>query len=270
MLLSINCKRILRSFPIHGGNWNEMRDGRGITVWTVALHTIPALLWPQLAGLLNRSERKRAARFSFERHRRQHVAAHALKRIALSTLASSDVAPRCWDFKIASSGKPEVSQPAGPYFNLSHCEGLVACAVSHDVELGVDVECLTRNPPFEIVQRHFSPDERAWLSSLSAEDRRIGFFRLWTLKEALIKALGLGLAQPLDGIAFACDPPRLTSHNLTFGDPATWCFRQYSVGTEHMLALAWRDGSPDISVVMRAVTFDEILSPAKSPIAPEA
>ena len=217
-----------------------MVEEQGIVVSTVMLDVVPESIWPRIAGLLNREERERAAQFVFERHRRQYIAAHALKRLMLSAFEGFEVAPKAWSFETASGGKPRVNRGAGPYFNLSHCDGLVACAVSHRVELGLDVERLTPDAPLELAQSHFACDEDIWLRSLPAANRSQGFYRLWTLKEAYIKAVGLGLAQPLRDFSISFEPLRVTFHDASLGDPCRWRFYQRAVGVEHVLALAWQ------------------------------
>lgn len=253
-----------------------------IAAWTVALATISEALWPRLLDLLDNAERDRAARFVFERHRRQHIAAHALKRLMLSAIGGAP--PRSWRFEAPPGGKPRVGKfrvgefrvgefgvgrsgvgkasvgpGPGPHFNISHCDGLVACAVSNDLELGVDVEPVARKAPLDLAQTYFAPEEIRWLTGLPPAEQPLGFFRLWTLKEAYIKATGLGLAQPLHDFAFAFDPLRVLFHDPALGDPRAWQFEQRQVG-EHLLALAWRGDGREGSVAYRAVSLETLLS----------
>ena len=232
---------------------------KGIAVGTVALGTIPEPLWPRLASLLDDAERDRAARFKFERDRRQYVAAHALKRLMLSATAAATVAPEAWTFTTASAGKPHVHGGAGPHFNLSHSDGLVACGVSRLVELGVDVERLTEEVPLEFAQGQFAQEEDRWLHSLPDAARASGFFRLWTLKEAYLKAAGLGLAQSLQDFAFSFDPLTVTFHDPALGDATTWRFHQRPIGDRHMLAVAWQAGSRDVPLDIRAMSLQDLV-----------
>jgi 4'-phosphopantetheinyl transferase len=234
-----------------------MRTHR-ITVWTVAVDAVPEELWPSLGALLDDSERARAALFFFEQHRRQYVAAHALKRLMLSALWRAP--PWTLTFETAPGGKPRLGPAPGPYFNLSHCEGLVACAVSPDLELGVDVERVSGDPPLELVRSHFAPEEERWFSSLPRLARPVAFFRLWTLKEAFIKATGRGLTQPLQDFAFGFDPLHVSFRDPALGDSRAWHFEQRVIGGEHLLALAWRGGSQDALVAIREVRFEALLA----------
>jgi 4'-phosphopantetheinyl transferase len=84
-------------------------------------------------------------------------------------------------------------------FNLSHSGGIVACAVAPKHELGVDVEKVER-PIFDIVERFFTPDEQRYIFQFPEAKRNSAAYKLWTLKEAYIKAKGQGLAMPLDSV----------------------------------------------------------------------
>jgi hypothetical protein len=92
-------------------------------------------------------------------------------------------------------------------FNISHTDGLIACAVTIGREVGVDVE--TRRPSLlhDVAGRHFAPREVSDLRSLPELEQDRVFFDYWTLKEAYIKARGFGLALPLGDFAFKLNPP---------------------------------------------------------------
>lgn len=238
-----------------------MTDYKRITVWTAALDAIPEACWPQLATLLDVEECKRAARFVFELHRRQFVAAHALKRLMLSAHAEGALGPADWTFETGAQGKPKISGASGPQFNLSHCDGLAACAVSHAVDIGVDVECLERPAPLELASCYFTAAECALLSEMPEARRPLGFFRLWTLKEAYIKATGLGLAQTLGDFAIALEPLRVSFANPGLGDDEEWQFWQTTIGPErYVLGLAWR-GAP-LPVEITPVALEALLAKA--------
>lgn len=232
----------------------------GINIWTMSPDAVPEPLWRQFAAILDPAERERATRFVFERHRRQFTAAHALKRVMLTAAAGGAVTPAAWRFETGAYGKPKISGAEAPHFNLSHCEGAVACAVSHDTEVGVDVECLDRRAPIELAGSHFATSECAWLEQQPEALRPIGFFRLWTLKEAYIKATGLGLSQRLDDFAFQFEPLRVTFADPALGDAAAWRFEQKLIGSQrHTLATAWRAGSTPMRVKVKTVDPEALL-----------
>ena len=97
-------------------------------------------------------------------------------------------------------GRPELAagaHPAPPSFNVSHTEGVLAFALAERV-VGVDVESFRSDPePLEIGRQVFSPRELAALAGVDPAERRLRFRRLWAIKEAYIKARGLGMVLPL-------------------------------------------------------------------------
>jgi 4'-phosphopantetheinyl transferase len=108
-------------------------------------------------------------------------------------------------FRADSHGKPHVVVPGGKllHFNLSHTRGLSALVLSRQVEVGVDVESLGREVELlALARRYFATPEVLLLEDLAAEPQRELFFALWTLKEAWVKAKGLGLRVPLDEFSF--------------------------------------------------------------------
>ena len=107
-------------------------------------------------------------------------------------------------------GKPALRRPANHAdlrFNLSHSKGLVLYAVANGREVGVDVEQIRRVADFErITEQYFSLAERTELGTLRPERKLDGFFGLWTLKEAYVKARGQGLAVPLHDFSVSLQP----------------------------------------------------------------
>ena len=167
------------------------------------------------ADLLNPEERARGERFRFEDRRREHIATHALKRIALS--ASMPRAPHDWQFQENAHGKPFIDPVCGSAnglcFNLSNSSKLVVCLIAHaanpGVEVGVDVEPHARAAEIVPLASHvFSLAERAQLDLLPEAERPDRALSLWTLKESYIKARGKGLSLSLSGFSFLFGGPQ--------------------------------------------------------------
>lgn len=198
--------------------------------------------------LLGPEERERHARFHFERHRREYLAAHALLRLTLSRYAS--VSPRAWTFSVGPRGRPEVSGPGGApplRFNLSHTEGLVACAVTSGTDVGVDVEHVARRRDVLALARQVcAPDELHDLQARSDPERAGRFFDYWTLKEAYAKACGDGLSLPLQSVAYRLEGEGrvgVVFHPPVEDDPADWWFTSLHPTPTHCAALAVRSGA---------------------------
>ena len=210
-------------------------------------------------SLLSDEERAQYGRFHFPRDARDYAAAHALLRRTLSQFG--DRPPDRWRFDKTTEGKPFLVDP-GAFrisFSLSHAHGMVACAVTTAGDVGVDVECIDRDVNTGgIAARFFAPAEATNLQQLDGEARRCRFFDLWTLKEALVKALGTGLATSLPSLAFTVDanggvsldaPPEVAAH--------TWRFRLFSPGPRHRLAVAARHAGPEaVELIFRSSAHD--------------
>lgn len=173
-------------------------------------------------GLLSARERKRADRFVYDRHRRRYMVAQAHLRRVLGQLTRTG--PEHVRFHYEDKGKPFL--PGGPSFNQSHSEERIMIAVAASGRLGVDIEEIrTVRLMLEIADKNFAPDEAARIHAAPAHGRQELFFRLWTRKEAFLKALGFGLTHPLR--SFSVDPtpgaPRGLLHVEDLPeDPARW------------------------------------------------
>jgi 4'-phosphopantetheinyl transferase len=148
-----------------------------------------------LESVLSTNEREHADRFRFEADCvRSIVARGGLRRILSSYCPAS---PHAMEFHTGSHGKPALLRPSAALeFNISHSGDCVLIAVTSGVPCGVDIE---HGRPItaerEIAERLFCPRELEWLSRTQN-----GFRRLWALKEAIIKAMGLGLSIPLSQV----------------------------------------------------------------------
>jgi len=194
----------------------------------------------RFAGWLNAEEQQRWQRFKFAGDRQRFLQARALVRSVLAAYLQQS--PASVQFTSNQYGKPQLlQQPAPLRFNLSHTHGLLALAVSSDVEVGVDVEAVSREVEVvALAERFFAPVETALIKACSAEAQRDCFFRLWTLKEAYVKARGLGLQLGLDSFAFnftAAGVPQLSFADAS-DDPLRWSFMQVQYSERFRIALA--------------------------------
>ena len=127
-------------------------------------------------------------------------------------------------------------------FNLSHSDALAVLLVGPRGALGVDVERVDPTRDVEGIARYaFAPGERQALLALGDEAaRRAAFFRVWTRKEAYLKALGLGLSVPLDSfeVTLDADDARLLDARHEQAQPGRWTLRAYSPGPGYEAALA--------------------------------
>ena len=185
---------------------------------------------------------ERAARFRSDEHAHQFLVTRALQRSVLSCYAP-EIAPAEWRFEAGERGKPELAPEFtgfGLRFNVSHSALLVAMAVTRAGRVGVDVECLTaRAAPLALATRYFTAGEARHLAGFPATEQQRHFYRLWTLKEAWLKATGAGVAEGLAGISFEFDAAgRVDKVALPVDDLARWQFWQGQPSEQHLMAIA--------------------------------
>jgi 4'-phosphopantetheinyl transferase len=188
-----------------------------VDIWAAVPEDVAAPALDALCACLSEDERARAAGFALEAARRRFMVTRALLRRALSRYA--DVAPEGWVFVRGPHGKPGLhgaQRALGPCFNVTHTPGLALCAVARS-DVGIDVQDITRPPPAGVGERYLSELERRALDASAAGERTDRFFERWTLKEAYVKARGLGFTLPLAQIGFELSP--LGRAEATFFDP---------------------------------------------------
>jgi 4'-phosphopantetheinyl transferase len=210
----------------------------------------------EYVDVLAPDERARAARFVQPADRARFITGRWLARTMLSRYAA--VAPRDWPIVIDDRGRPHLAhQPSGAAdlrFNLSHTRGLVACGVTAGREVGVDVEHTGRELLYDVPERFFSPREVADLRRCTESEQQSVFFDYWTLKEAYIKARGLGLALPLRHFSFVLDgsdTPSVAFAPELDDDPTSWQFALFRPTDCHRLAVAVRRRGVDLPIVVR-------------------
>jgi 4'-phosphopantetheinyl transferase len=216
---------------------------RQIDLWYVSSHGItdPGLL-DEYRSCLPADEMAQEQRFAFAESRVQHLVSRVLVRSVLSHYTGDDL--RTWTFVRNPYGKPTIAAAAGlPIeFNLSHTRGLVCCAVALGSPVGVDAEQLAEiSDCLDLAKRFFAPAEAGFLERVAAAERSNVFLRIWTLKEAFVKARGLGLSLPLDGFAFSLAPdrpPRVSLADVYELDPGQWQFAEVRVAGRYQIALA--------------------------------
>jgi 4'-phosphopantetheinyl transferase len=222
----------------------SLRLGVGqIDVWLAPLSGICSDLEHACLQLLSEPERAKWRRFVAQNARLQYLVSRALVRTTLSRYA--DVPEHAWQFETNRYGRPFVSHPKTLrhiQFNLSNTTGLVVCAVAKECDIGIDVEDLTRILDTEaLAPTVFAPVELAEFCVLGTPvERRDLFFSYWTLKEAYIKARGMGLSIPLDSFWFDLDgsSPRLHVTDRCGDYSERWRFYQYAPTVEHKMAVA--------------------------------
>lgn len=213
------------------------------------------------AALLSAAERHRHGTFLFGGDRALYLAAHVLARCVVG--AAAGCPPRDIVLGAEASGRPVVLAPdrARPLqLSLSHTRGLIAVALARRLRCGVDVERLRDDVDLELLGAAIcSPAELAWFRRLPPGGRREAFFGLWTIKEALLKGAGVGLAGDPATISVLPDwgrPRVLLLRSRLARVERGWRVVHGRPTPGHALALAFGDAEPIPSARARVVLWD--------------
>lgn len=224
----------------------ELAPG-GVHVWSLPLDTSQRSL-ASVAEYLSPDERTRADRFRFEIHRNRFIVGRGMLRAILGRYG--DVLPESLRFNYGPNGKPELIAPGevarrkggALHFNLAHSEAVGVLAVTQTGPVGVDVEQVRRLPEFkELVSQFFSVREAAEFSRLPWEQQPTAFFNLWTRKEAMLKAMGEGIAHSLDRVEVSFlpgEPARVLSLPAGQWAGCKWSLVELAISPAYAATLA--------------------------------
>jgi 4'-phosphopantetheinyl transferase len=170
---------------------NFLLSSQTVHVWQTNLkRSHPTLKFYQT--ILSSDEQKRAERFKFEKDQQAFIIARGTLRKILSYYLN--LRPEQIKFKYSSKGKPCLDfNPLPLHFNLSHAYGKAIYAIALEKNLGVDLEFRREIEVLSLAKRFFCDSEYQWLNALPLDQQNLAFFRLWTCKEAYLKATGEGL-----------------------------------------------------------------------------
>jgi 4'-phosphopantetheinyl transferase len=226
-----------------------------IHVWAIRLDPEPAEV-ERLGRCLAADEWERAHRFRFDKHRRQYVVGRGALRTLLAGYLRGrglQLRPEAVRFRYGPRGKPFLEPPqdaGGLEFNLSNSDELALAAFVLGREIGVDVEFLRPMPDCEqISERFFSASERQVLREIPGPRKEETFFNCWTRKEAYLKAVGEGLAAPLDSFDVTLapdDPPRMLTLEGDAARAARWFFHHLVPAESYVGAVAIEGGAWEV------------------------
>lgn len=173
-----------------------------VHLWLQVLPPLAELL-SQL-DLLSQEERQRAERLQRLEARRRFLGGRLLLRTLLGRY--SGLPPHAIPLGYTTAGKPYWPDPPLPLqFNLSHSHEWILVGLTLQRRIGVDLERIRPVPRWQrIAQRYFSAADQARLWICPPAERERVFLELWTQKEALLKAMGVGLAGARIGAGDPC------------------------------------------------------------------
>jgi 4'-phosphopantetheinyl transferase len=215
-----------------------------ITVWRIALDSAQPPDAPMVAQLSD-AERDRAARFATDALRNRWLHGHVAMRAILAR--ELGIPPRDIAYVTGEHGKPLLAWHGPPPldFSFSDVESIALLAVSRGGPVGVDVETIRENVAITpISESRFAIAERDAVRDATDADRAACFYRIWTRKEAALKAIGVGLAQGLARFAVPVASTTQVAAPLVIPDDRhAWVLDDLALGPPFVGALVRREGS---------------------------
>lgn len=226
-------------------------------VFRLPLADCPALM-PHVATWLTTDEQTRAERYRQSADRLRFVGG----RMALRVVAGRYVGqpPAALPLTIGPYGKPELDGATGWHANVSHTGEWILLAVGRS-PVGIDTEGI--NPQFsyaDLLPAGFGVAEQDWLAR--QPDPRQAFYTLWTRKEALVKATGIGMTDDLPRLPVLDGTQSVESGLL--GATGTWVVQSFAVSDTYPAAVAyrWEAGSAAGAVPFYALDAPSLLRAA--------
>ena len=149
--------------------------------------------WQACCKQLPEDEQERTLGYKYDADRLRFAKCRCLLRRIIASW--KDIPPREVTFRLGENGKPFLTQPGNLQFNISHTRGCAILAFCQNCEIGIDIEYTQRNADIDgISGKVFTRREQDMLMQLGDSEKRREFFRLWTAKEAFMKATGRGFS----------------------------------------------------------------------------
>ena len=198
---------------------NTLQLNNSIHIWTCVLNHLERTV-NNYYSLLSSDEKIRAEKFKIREIRNRWIITRGLLRVLLSHYQECE--PQQIEFNYNEFGKPFVSaDEAGNSisFNLSDSDDLVVYVFAKTGSVGIDVEKVTEiNNLSEVIDLCFHKDEKKWFNDLPLDKRNNIFYKIWTTKEAYIKAIGKGLSFSPDKINLLMDSNASMRYKNIIGD----------------------------------------------------
>lgn len=218
---------------------------------TNELHIWRSILPPTLNQLnsywqiLASDEKTRANQFRFERDKIRYIVGRGILRELIARYIKNS--PKTIKLDYTQHGKPFLVTSSSSnelYFNLSHSHDCIVCAFTKNIDVGIDVELYQPQFTIEDVAKYcFSKQEYDKLQNLSSYQKHSYFYSVWTLKEAFVKSIGLGLTYDLQQIKIdllpqesACSVSILNSQE----EGTDWTFQTFCPYKNYYAAFATR------------------------------
>lgn len=169
---------------------------------------------------VSRQRAEKAASFRFAEDKALSLGAGILIGEGLKKLGLSE---KHMSYKFTDCGKPYFENYPEIFFSISHSGCMAVCAFS-DAEVGCDIEEI-KKADLSIAERFFAKREREYTKAQGGKEQAERFFRIWTLKESLIKATGEGLSRAFTETEIVFEQQAVTCKK----DSRKYYFKEYNI-----------------------------------------
>ncbi len=211
---------------------------------------VPEWKLQSFMALLSGDEKLKAESFKFPLLRNRYIAVRGLLRQTLAGYL--DVDPVGLRFDIGQHGKPALSG-GHLHFNLSHSADTLVMAVGNIADIGIDIEISKpKRDLAQLAERCFSAKEYQGWCQLPPAQQGPAFYRLWTKKEAFVKAVGRGIVLGVERCEFELvSGGKLLDIPAEYGPAHAWQVHELDVGEEACAALV----TPDCAYALRRLAL---------------
>jgi phosphopantetheinyl transferase len=179
--------------------------------------------------------------FSKNRKQRRSVQSVLVRELLNASLYSDSKrgVDTSWTLNKLENGKPFLNGKNAPSISISHSGDWCACAVAKASVVGVDIETIKSRNWDAYCKDIFHPEESKWVLAVVGFERDARALICWCRKEAIVKALGVGLSVPLSEIGFSSEG-NLIKFPKELGDPFGWRFFSRVIVGQVVVAAAWK------------------------------
>jgi 4'-phosphopantetheinyl transferase len=223
-----------------------------VQVWRINLLRPPAEI-TRRQNLLTNAEKNQAAQFHSDRDQRRFIVRRSARRQLLATHLG--LKPEAIRIESANFQKPAIAETQNPdrlRFNCTHSADWALIAIAREQEVGVDLE---QHRPMadagDLAGEFFSAHEIRELAELPPALKLAGFYNCWTRKEAFVKAIGLGLACPLNRFSVTLSPGRPAALLEVADDPdarTKWSLISIAANPDYSSALVVAGKPPAVNL----------------------
>jgi 4'-phosphopantetheinyl transferase len=220
---------------------------------------------PLLESWLTPGERERAARFHFAEDRARFILGRGLLRKSLSP--HLEQAPETIQFSLTDRDRPTLPDNETLQFSLSHSHDLVAVALTSHARIGIDVEWMQNKSDLtELAKRILSEADFQAFQALPENEKVVAFFRIWTRKEAFLKATGEGITEALQQISVTFGPEIVSTvvDHRAQAEAGLWTLFTLPVPSDYMGSVACDNAKKEVTYELVHFDQGEIISDSTS------